>query len=75
MPQHLVDLLPQPIEEIIVQADLTAVAPGPLTHQVAQDLRHWRNKSREERGSSGSAAILCAARTTRGGARPRSSSG
>ena len=29
MPQHLVDPLPQPIEEIIVQADLTAVAPGP----------------------------------------------
>jgi hypothetical protein len=39
VPQRLVDLFPQPIEEIVVQADLTAVAPGPLTHQVAHDLR------------------------------------
>ena len=51
MPQHLVDLLPQPIEEIIVQADLTAVAPGPLTHQVAQDLRLLAQQ--ESRGAGG----------------------
>ena len=51
IPQHLVDLFPQPIEEIIVQADLTAVAPGPLTHQVASDLRLLAQQ--ESRGAGG----------------------
>jgi hypothetical protein len=51
VPQRLVDLFPQPIEEIIVQADLTAVAPGPLTHQVAQDLRLMAQQ--ESRGPGG----------------------
>ncbi len=51
MPQRLVDLFPQPIEEIIVQADLTAVAPGPLTHQVAHDLRLLARQ--ESRGAGG----------------------
>jgi hypothetical protein len=49
--QRLVDLFPQPIEEIIVQADLTAVAPGPLTHQVAHDLRLMAQQ--ESRGPGG----------------------
>ena len=51
VPQRLVDLFPQPIEEIIVQADLTAVAPGPLTHQVAHDLRLMAQQ--ESRGPGG----------------------
>jgi hypothetical protein len=50
-PRHLVDLFPQPIEEIIVQADLTAVAPGPLTHQVAHELRLLAHQ--ESRGAGG----------------------
>jgi hypothetical protein len=51
MPERLIDLFPTPIEEIIVQADLTAVAPGPLTSQVAQDLRLLAQQ--ESRGAGG----------------------
>lgn len=32
-------LLPQPIDHVLLQADLTAVAPGPLTSDLAQRLR------------------------------------
>jgi hypothetical protein len=31
-------LLPQEVEEVLIQADLTAVAPGPLTRERARDL-------------------------------------
>ncbi|GAA1919801.1 helicase-associated domain-containing protein [Nocardioides lentus] len=31
-------LVPPPVEQVLVQADLTAVAPGPLTAEVARDL-------------------------------------
>ncbi|HWI01505.1 MAG TPA: helicase-associated domain-containing protein, partial [Propionibacteriaceae bacterium] len=51
MAERLAGLFPQPIEEIIVQADLTAVAPGPLTHQVAHDLRLLAQQ--ESRGAGG----------------------
>jgi len=34
----LAPLLPEPVEELLLQADLTAVAPGPLTPQVAAEL-------------------------------------
>ncbi|OHV40051.1 hypothetical protein BCD49_10045 [Pseudofrankia sp. EUN1h] len=34
----LAPLLPEPIEELLLQADLTAVAPGPLVPQVAAEL-------------------------------------
>lgn len=30
---------PEPVSELIVQADLTAVAPGPMTHEVATTIR------------------------------------
>ncbi|MFF5208031.1 helicase-associated domain-containing protein [Streptosporangium sp. NPDC000396] len=35
--QLLVPLLPEPLDHVLLQADLTAVAPGPLT----SDLRRW----------------------------------
>ncbi|MBA8794686.1 hypothetical protein FHX74_002305 [Friedmanniella endophytica] len=35
----LAGLFPDPIREIVIQSDLTAVAPGPLAHDVATDLR------------------------------------
>lgn len=31
-------LLPEPVEHVLLQADLTAVAPGPLTPEVAREL-------------------------------------
>ena len=31
-------LLPDPVDHVLLQADLTAVAPGPLEHQLAHDL-------------------------------------
>lgn len=34
----LAPLLPQPVDHVLVQADLTAVAPGPLEHEVARRL-------------------------------------
>ena len=30
--------LPQPVDHILIQSDNTAIAPGPLEHEVAQDL-------------------------------------
>jgi Helicase conserved C-terminal domain len=37
-PRALEPLLPQPIDHVLLQADLTAVAPGPLEHQLAHNL-------------------------------------
>lgn len=34
----LAALLPDPVDHVLVQADLTAVAPGPLTRELARDL-------------------------------------
>lgn len=34
----LAPLLPRPVDHVLVQADLTAVAPGPLEHEVARRL-------------------------------------
>jgi hypothetical protein len=34
----LAPLLPQEVDEVLIQADLTAVAPGPLTRERARDL-------------------------------------
>ncbi|MGC4110649.1 MAG: helicase C-terminal domain-containing protein [Nocardioides sp.] len=34
----LTSLLPEEVDEVVVQADLTAVAPGPLTRERARDL-------------------------------------
>lgn len=37
-PAALEPLLPQPVDHVMLQADLTAVAPGPLEHRLAHDL-------------------------------------
>ena len=37
-PAALEPLLPTPVDHILLQADLTAVAPGPLEHELAHDL-------------------------------------
>jgi hypothetical protein len=51
LPPALVDLFPAPVDKIIVQADLTAVAPGPLPHTLAADLRMLADQ--ESRGGGG----------------------
>ena len=35
---RLTSLLPQEVDEVLIQADLTAVAPGPLTRERARDI-------------------------------------
>lgn len=44
-------LFPQPVDQIIIQADLTAVAPGPLEPTVARPLRQLAEQ--ESRGGGG----------------------
>ncbi|HEY0238742.1 MAG TPA: helicase-associated domain-containing protein [Friedmanniella sp.] len=39
IPEALAALFPEPVSHLVLQADLTAVAPGPLRHDVAADLR------------------------------------
>jgi len=39
IPEALAALFPDPVTDLVLQADLTAVAPGPLRHDVAADLR------------------------------------
>ena len=39
LPAEVVTAFPDPVTEVIVQADLTAVAPGPLEAEVARSLR------------------------------------
>ena len=51
LPPALTELFPAPLEMILIQADLTAVAAGPLAYEVAQDLR--RLADQESRGAGG----------------------
>ena len=51
VPESLDALFPEPVETIIVQADLTAVAAGPLPHQLAAELRLLADQ--ESRGGGG----------------------
>ena len=51
MPSALQDLFPAPVEQFIIQADLTAVASGPLEHAVAAELRLLADQ--ESRGGAG----------------------
>ncbi len=44
-------MFPPPVERIVIQADLTAVAPGPLAYAMAQDLRLFADQ--ESRGGGG----------------------
>ena len=50
-PAELAELFPAPVDAVIIQADLTAVAPGPLDHTVAAELRLLANQ--ESRGAGG----------------------
>ena len=51
LPAELAALFPEPVQEVILQADLTAVAPGPLAHAVAGELRLLAEQ--ESRGGGG----------------------
>ncbi len=51
MPAELAELFPAPVEQLIIQADLTGVAPGPLAHAVAAELRLLADQ--ESRGGGG----------------------
>ena len=51
LPPALATLFPEPVQEVILQADLTAVAPGPLAHAVAAELRLLAEQ--ESRGGGG----------------------
>ncbi|OYO06516.1 helicase-associated domain-containing protein [Enemella evansiae] len=51
LPTELLTLFPEPVTELLLQADLTAVAPGPLEHQVAAELRLLAEQ--ESRGGGG----------------------
>jgi hypothetical protein len=51
VPAELASLFPAPVEQIIIQNDLTAVAAGPLAYAVAQNLR--RLADQESRGAAG----------------------
>lgn len=50
-PTTLRRLFPEPVDHVVVQADLTAVAPGPLTPAAAADLRMLADQ--ESRGGGG----------------------
>ena len=50
-PPDLLELFPAPVETVVIQADLTAVAAGPLSHPVAADLRLLADQ--ESRGAAG----------------------
>ena len=50
-PPELAELFPAPVEAVVIQADLTAVAPGPLDHTVAAELRLLADQ--ESRGAGG----------------------
>jgi hypothetical protein len=51
MPDELRDLFPTPVRNFVIQNDLTAVAPGPLEHTVAAELRMLADQ--ESRGGAG----------------------
>ncbi len=51
VPGALADLFPTPVDRLILQADLTAVAPGPLPRTLGDDLRLLADQ--ESRGGGG----------------------
>lgn len=51
LPAEVAELFPAPIDKIIIQADLTAIAPGPLAPPIARDLRLLADQ--ESRGGGG----------------------
>jgi len=50
-PPGLIELFPTPVDTVVIQADLTAVASGPLDHRVAGELRQMADQ--ESRGAGG----------------------
>jgi hypothetical protein len=51
LPAEIIDLFPEPVDEIIIQADLTAVAAGPLRYELAAEMRSFADQ--ESRGGGG----------------------
>jgi hypothetical protein len=51
LPAAVAELFPDVIDGLVVQADLTAVAPGPLRHEVSAELRLLADQ--ESRGGGG----------------------
>ena len=51
LPDAITGLFPALVEGVVVQADLTAVAPGPLRHEVSAELRLLADQ--ESRGGGG----------------------
>ena len=51
VPAELAEEFPEPVSELILQSDLTAVAPGPLAHQVGRTIRLLA--AQESRGAGG----------------------
>ena len=51
LPVDLATAFPEPVETLVVQTDLTAVAAGPLRHDVGQELRLLADQ--ESRGAGG----------------------
>ena len=51
LPEELAGMFPADVDMIIIQADLTAVAPGPLPHSLATELRLLADQ--ESRGGAG----------------------
>nr|WP_231747771.1 helicase-associated domain-containing protein [Auraticoccus cholistanensis] len=51
LPDELAELFPEPVDRLVVQADLTAVAPGPLVPEVNRTMRLLAEQ--ESRGGGG----------------------
>jgi hypothetical protein len=51
MPASLAELFPAPVEQFVIQNDLTAVTAGPLEHTVAYEMRMLADQ--ESRGGAG----------------------
>jgi Helicase conserved C-terminal domain len=51
LPAELAELFPAPVDQLVIQTDLTAVAPGPLPHRIARELRLLADQ--ESRGGAG----------------------
>lgn len=51
VPADLAEEFPEPVTELILQSDLTAVAPGPLSHEVGATVRLLADQ--ESRGAGG----------------------
>ena len=70
--QRLAPLLPEPVDHVLLQADLTAVAPGPLTQELSRRLGAVADvESRGGATATGSRRPPCGGPTTPAGPRQR----